>query len=95
VASVAAAMADFLGRMARPLTILIPPGSLFAIVQVTAALKAEASDTLSRGQTALCSPMTNHGRATIRPNIAVNATTVVPDVLPCLAELSEANAGDA
>jgi hypothetical protein len=88
-------MTEVLGKLALPHTILIPVNALLVVVHITAASRAGATDATSRGRTAHCYPMTDHGRATIRPNISVSATTVVPDVLPCLAESSESNAGDA
>lgn len=94
VASIAAAMTEVLGRLALPLTILIPVDGLFAIVQMTAALSMGATDAVSWGQSALCPAITDHGSAMSRPNTSVSATVPVPAALPCCAERSEANAGD-
>ena len=94
VASIAAAMTEVLGRLALPLTILVPVIALFAIVQMTAALSVGATDAVSWGQPALCPAITDHGRAMNRPDASVSATAPVPAALPCGAERSEANAGD-
>ncbi len=94
MASIAAAMTEVLGRLALPLTILIPANTLFAKGQMTAALSLGATDAVSWGQSALCPAITDHGRAMIRPNTSVKATAPVPAVLHCCAERSEANADD-
>jgi hypothetical protein len=94
VASIAAAMTEVLGRLALPLTILIPASALFAIVQMTAPLIVGATDAVSWGQSALRPAITDHGRAMSPRNTSVSATAPVPAALPCCAERSEANAGD-
>ena len=94
MASIAAAMTEAFGRLALPLTILIPVNPLFPIVQMTAALSVGATDAVSWGQSALCPAITDHGRAMSRPNTSMSATAPVPVVLPRCAERSETNAGD-
>ena len=94
MASIAAAMTEVLGRLAPPLTILIPVNALFAIVQMTAALSVVATDAVSWGESALCPAITDHGRAMSRPNTSVSATAPVPAAPPCWTERSKGNAGD-
>lgn len=68
---------------------------MFTIVQMTAGLSARATDAVSCGQSALRPAITDHGRALIRRNASVSACALIPAVLPCCAERSEANADDA
>ena len=49
VAIIAAAMTEVLGRLALPLTILIPVSALFAIVQTAGALSVGATHAVSWG----------------------------------------------